>query len=75
MPGDIRGPLVHDVVFTAAMLDQHRDEMRARMAATRTGGGLVRVRGEQCMFCFFKDVCLDEWVKPRKEMQSGESDD
>lgn len=62
-PGDLRGPLLHDTTFTEASLRQHETEMKATMAATRTGGALVRVRGDNCLWCFYKDLCVSEWKR------------
>lgn len=63
--GDLKGPVLHDCAVRAGTLDLHRDEMKARMAATRTGGALVRVRGEHCGWCFWRDECLKEWRGPQ----------
>lgn len=62
-PGDLRGPVLHDTHYTNSMLDQHKYEMIQRMAATRMGGALVRVRGENCSWCFWRDACLEEWKR------------
>jgi len=75
MPGDLRGPFIHEFAVTDAMLDQHRDEMRARMAATRTGGALVRVRGDHCSWCFWKEICLDEWNAAKRENAGDNRDE
>jgi hypothetical protein len=63
--GDMRGPVLHDAMVNDAVLDLHRSDMMARMAATRTGGALVRVRGEHCSWCFWREECLKEWRTAR----------
>lgn len=60
-PGDLRGPGLHWTVFTPETVEAHRLEMRNRMASTRMGTGLYRVRTEGCAFCFWRNVCLKDW--------------
>lgn len=60
-PGWVRGPGFHGTQFTPQTLEAHRLEMRGRMASTRMGVGLYRVRTDGCTFCFWKNVCLKDW--------------
>lgn len=60
-PGDLRGPGLHFTAFSDVTVEAHRLEMRGRMASTRMGNGLYRVRTEGCAFCFWRNVCLKDW--------------
>lgn len=75
LPGDLRGPLFHPTTFTEDALLQQEREMKARMAATRTGGALVRVRGEHCLFCNSRQLCLEDWKRPKGVKDDGKDDD